>query len=433
MDPVGKAVHMVWTVNREIWYRSANSNMSLWNAAAMKVNRGGSLSYVYYDKGIATDWKFGFPTFTWVDNPGTGGYSTYYQPFSNRLVPDDLVGTWDGQGVYYRTDGGNWIYLASPALHVAAGDLDGAGDGTGDLAGVWGSTLWALKSNTQAWVNVGSAPDDLVIGDMDGGGYGEIVGTWSTQGVYYLNVLGGSTWTYMATPATMIAAGDLDGDGIDDLIGVWPSQAGTWVKYSQTGTWSYIGSTPRHIATGDMDGDGRDDLLGTWDGQGVYWRKSQTGAWNYLGTPATLITSADMDGDGKDDVVGIWPSQAGVWTKYSSTNQWDYLSSTVRDLSSGKMRAGSNTWGAQLANEPMQVFGGLVNAEGALTDYSLNNPTVPGFIFKSEPNTIPVQDPNYPLIPGPGMPGFKCTRTPNPIPVLPPNRDGKTFKDPIRR
>jgi hypothetical protein len=301
------------------------------------VNRGGLASSDHPDTAIATDWKFGFPGFAWLDYSYNA--SGYYAPFFNRLVPDDLVGTWDGQGVFYLT------------------------------------------------------------------------------------VLGG-TWTQMATPATMITTGDLDGDGIDDLIGVWPAQAGVWVKYSSTGTWAYIGSAPRHIATGDMDGDGRSDLLGTWDGQGVFWRKSQTGAWNYLGTPATLITSADMDGDGKDDVVGIWPSQAGVWTKYSSDNLWEYIGTSVRDFSSGKMRGGSNTWGAANLGSPEKlVQNGFPSPS---QDLSANSPGGPGFKPRSQGNLTPVQDPMIQVIPGPGMTGFKYTMTPNPNPVRSPERDRKS-------
>jgi len=35
------------------------------------------------------------------------------------------VGTWDGQGVFYRDSiSGNWVMMATPADQVAAGDLD---------------------------------------------------------------------------------------------------------------------------------------------------------------------------------------------------------------------------------------------------------------------------------------------------------------------
>jgi hypothetical protein len=436
-DPEGVYLHIVWTnANWEIWYVSVSNDFQSWQLGwnanpalqGIKVNRAGQASAANHDKGIATDGQHGFAGISWLDY----GYTTgHYVPYYNRHVPDDLIGTWDGQGVYYRTDGGSWIYLGSPALQVAAGDLDGPvgtlSDGTPDLVGDWtGQGLVVKQSNDGSWVTIGSSAVDIAVGNMDGGDYEEIVGTWDGQGVFYKTSILGS-WVNMATSATMIATGDLDGDGTDDLIGVWPAQAGVYVKYSQTGTWAYIGSAPRHIGSGDMDGDGRDDLVGTWDGQGVFWRKSQTGVWTYLGSPATLITTADMDGDGKDDVVGIWPTQAGVWTKYSSTNQWEYIGSSLRDMSSAPMRAGPTTWGAQSAGEILfEPKGGTAKNDYPVIseDYSANSPGRPGFTCVTQSNLVPVHDPNLPLLPGPGMAGFKFERTPNPVPTPAPKNDG---------
>jgi hypothetical protein len=430
-DPLGKFIHVVWTVsNGTVWYDTVSGDGATWRYAPRQVNRGGTPSFTYPEKAIATDWRFGFAGIAWLDY----GYSpiSVYLPMFNRDVPDDLIGTWDGQGVYYRTDGGKWILLASPALQVAAGDLDGFGDGTADLIGDWsGQGLCALSSVTKDWTLIGLSPVDIAVGNIDADPQDEIIGTWDGQGVFYKTSVSGG-WVQAATPATMIAAGDLDGDGLDDLIGVWPSQAGVWVKYSQSGTWDFLGSAPGHIAAGDMDGDGRDDLLGTWDGQGVFWRKSQTGVWTQLGSPATMITAADMDGDGKDDVVGIWPTQAGVWTKYSSTDQWEYLGSALRDLAGGKMRAGSNTWGAQSGWAGLfEPAGGIVDQLFPVPkrDYSASSPGRPGFTFRTEPNLVPVQDPLIPAIPGPGMAGFRFDRTPNLLPLLPVKSGDR---DPVR-
>jgi hypothetical protein len=397
-------------------------------SAPSQVNRGGNPCVVWTDKGVDTDWNFGFPAIVWIDGDG-GAYDpdSDHQPFFNRLVPDDLVGTWDGQGVYFRTDSNAWVYLASPANLVAAGDLDSWGNGTPDLVGDWtGSGLYARNASGGAWTYIGTSPVDLAVGDMDGGGYEEILATWNGQGVYYKSSIGGG-WVNMATPATMVAAGDLDGDSVDDLIGVWPAQAGVYVKYSTTGTWAYIGSAPRHITSGDMDGDGRDDLVGTWDGQGVYWRKSQTGAWTFLGTPATLVTAGDFDGDGKDDLAGIWPAQAGVWVKYSSTSEWEYIGSSLRDMSTAPMRAGPTTWGAQSAGEILFEPKGGKTANGhpiASEDLSANSPGQPEFKCVTQANLVPVHDPNIPLVPGPGMAGFTFARTPNPVPVASPKHGG---------
>ena len=62
---------------------------------------------------------------------------------------DDLLGTWDGQGVYYRdSDTGAWVSLASPATMITSGDLDG--DGTDDQIGIWPSQggVWVKYSTT---------------------------------------------------------------------------------------------------------------------------------------------------------------------------------------------------------------------------------------------------------------------------------------------
>ena len=42
---------------------------------------------------------------------------------------DDLLGTWDGQGVYYRDSAtGTWVKMASPATLITTGDIDGDDD-----------------------------------------------------------------------------------------------------------------------------------------------------------------------------------------------------------------------------------------------------------------------------------------------------------------
>jgi len=417
-DPIGKYLHMVWVVdNHTIKYVTTSPDFLNWklgfNENGLLVNRGGLASWDYPSKGLATDWKFGFAGCAWLDYSYSG--NSRYAPFFNRLVPDDLMATWDGQGVYFRTDGNNWIYLGAPAEQAAAGDLDG--DGTADVLAVYSAQggLFARKSTDNSWVLVGTTPRDIAAGNVTGTTTDMVLGTWDGQGVYYKNGLAGA-WVQMATPATMIAAGDLDGDGKADLLGVWPSQAGVWVKYSQTGTWAYLGSTPTHIAAGDMNGDGKDELVGTWDGQGCYWRENGTGTWHYLASPATKITTGDLDGDGIDDLIGIWPSQAGVWVKYSSNGAWEYIGSTPRDISSGKMRGGTHTWGASMVGLPEPVGGQVDVAQGHVRDLSNNSPGRPGFTCLKQDNLVPVQDARFQVVPGPGMPGFKFVDDKNTIP-----------------
>jgi len=83
----------------------------------------------------------------------------------------DLLGTWDGQGVFYRDSiSGLWVQMATPATLITAGDLDG--DGKADLIGVWPSQagVWVKYSQTGNWSYLGSSPRDLAVGDMNGDG-----------------------------------------------------------------------------------------------------------------------------------------------------------------------------------------------------------------------------------------------------------------------
>ncbi|MBP1659367.1 MAG: peptidase gingipain, partial [Candidatus Aminicenantes bacterium] len=90
------------------------------------------------------------------------------------IVParkDDLVGTWDGQGVYYRdSDTGTWVAMASPATMITTGDIDA--DGTDDLIGIWPSQggVWIKYYATGEWVNLSSTAVYITTGDMNGDG-----------------------------------------------------------------------------------------------------------------------------------------------------------------------------------------------------------------------------------------------------------------------
>jgi len=171
---------------------------------------------------------------------------------SSITQKDDLLGTWTGQGVYYRnSDTGSWVNMATPATQITAGDIDN--DGIDDLVGIWPGQggVWVKYSSSSSWALVSSTADWIGAGDMNGDGRCDLVGTWTGQGVYYRNSQSGS-WVKMATPATMTASGDLDGDGTDDLIGIWPAQGGVWVKYSSDGTWEKLSSTADWIAAGKM-------------------------------------------------------------------------------------------------------------------------------------------------------------------------------------
>lgn len=322
---------------------------------------------------------------------------------------DDLLGSWSGQGVYYRnSDTGNWSIMAAPASQVAAGDIDN--DGTDDLIGIWPSEegVWVKYSSSGTWTKLSSTADWIGSGDMNGDGRDDLIGTWPSQGVYYRNSANGA-WINMASPASKLTSGDLDDDGTDDLILIWPSSGGVWIKYSSTGSWSMLSSTADWIGCGDMNGDGRDDLIGTWTNQGVFYRDSLSGFWVKMATPATQIASGDLDGDGTDDLIGIWPGQGGIWVKYSSTASWQYLSSPADWISSGKMRsAGLEIDTVLELNSPIGGFAAEPNTLSAYQDLSSRGPGGWNFSCSIEDDTASDKESavSFKRIPGPGEPGF---------------------------
>jgi protocatechuate 3,4-dioxygenase beta subunit len=334
-------------------------------------------------------------------------------------VKEDLVGTWDGQAVYYRNStSGQWTILASPADLIACGDL--FGDGKDDVIGIWASQagVWAKSSADASWTHLSSTARHIAAGDMNGDGRVDFLGTWDGQGVYYRDSISG-VWTQLATPADLITAGDLDGDGTDDLIGIWSGQAGVWVKFSQTGNWTYLGSSASDIATADMNGDGRADLLGTWTGQGVFYRNSMNGVWTQLATPADLIAAGDLDGDGTGDLIGIWAGQAGVWVRYSQTQSWTFIASSARDIDAGKMSTGNWISGSGKIQEFAWPMGGFVEGPGigASIDVSAEGPGGRYFAPQVESRLTPPNPPAlWNRIPGPGEPGFRCRQQQNLIP-----------------
>jgi len=305
----------------------------------------------------------------------------------------DLLGTWAGQGIYYRnSDTGAWVKMATSATQITAGDIDG--DGTDDLLGIWPSQggVWVKYSSDGSWACLSSTADWIGAGDMNGDGKDDLLGTWMGQGVYYRDSQSGS-WVKQGTSATKIIAGDIDGDGTDDLA--------DW------------------ISAGDMNGDGKDDLLGTWTGQGVYYRDSQSGSWVKMATSATQITVGDIGGDGTDDLLGIWPSQGGVWVKYSSNGSWGCLSSTADWIATGKMRSGSGS--SSTAISLSYPIGGYADGPANLVEYVDLSSEGPGgwnFVFQAEKNLFPQEKESMNIIrlPGPGEPGFRYVEQENLLP-----------------
>ena len=126
------------------------------------------------------------------------GVNFDYNPVKNVLVKyysikDDLVGSWDGQGVYCRNSySGAWTSLASPADMIACGDL--YGDGINDLIGVWSGQagVWVKNSANGNWAYLGSTPRHIAAGDMNGDGRVDLLGTWDGQGVFYRDSISGA-------------------------------------------------------------------------------------------------------------------------------------------------------------------------------------------------------------------------------------------------
>lgn len=116
--------------------------------------------------------------------------------------PYDLLGTWDGSGVWYRNFvADSWIKMCNtPADLIAAGDLDG--DSIDDLIGIWSSGVWVKYSETGSWTKIcTSLPSDIAAGKMRGG-----VGSAGVEGfMNFLAPIGG----YAKGPRNLLECEDL--------------------------------------------------------------------------------------------------------------------------------------------------------------------------------------------------------------------------------
>jgi cysteinyl-tRNA synthetase len=338
------------------------------------------------------------------------------------FLSSDLIGTWDGSGVWCRNSNtAKWTKMAPWSHLVAAGDLDG--DSTHDV--LWsksGEGVWAKSSSTLAWTKLCYAHAwDMESGDMNGDGRDDLVGIWPT-GVYYKSTIGG-TWAKIAAVADDIAIGDIDGDGKDDIL--WNKTGdGVWVKKSLTGTWTRFCVAPASdITSGDMNGDGRDDLVGIWP-SGVYYKNSVSGAWTKIGPVGGLIGAGDLDGDGTEDL--LWSNAGdGVWVKYSSTMSWmRHHAMAARHICAGDTREGTNPWPIAAIEGLIELpaaKGGYKEGPGCISDYEDLSDEGPGgwnFVYTEEANLVPqdTDSQQSAAIPGPGEPGFQYIEQMNLVP-----------------
>lgn len=349
--------------------------------------------------------------FVWEGIGVNGEHDIFYDSYSfSAMSKDDLLGSWDNQGIYYwDTDTEIWKYASIPAEVVACGDLDG--DGVDDLIGVWTEQggVFVKYSSTGSWAKLSTPAKDITTGDMNGDGREDLVGSWSGQGTFYRDSISGN-WVALSSSADIITAGDFDGDGIDDLAGIWNSQGGGWIKFSSTGTWQYFPIVASDIAVGDMNGDGRDDLLGTIDGDGVYYIDSISYSSVKMANPGDLVAAGDMDGDGIDDLIGCWSEQDGVWVKFSASGNWKYLASNALSVDTGNLcniSAAESTQGMMNLEWPApKAIDNVLGMYEKFKDLSDYGPGGSQFTYKEQSNIIPLIDRRLKIIPGPGDQGF---------------------------
>ena len=107
-----------------------------------------------------------------------------------------------------------------------------------------------------------------------------------------------------------------------DLLGSWST--GVSSRNSDTGDWNLItSSTAAQVAAGDMDGDGIADPVAVFLSTGLWVKYSTTGQWQFISSPPTWITVGDFNGDGKADLAGIWGGI--VWLRDSATGDWSSI------------------------------------------------------------------------------------------------------------
>jgi hypothetical protein len=158
----------------------------------------------------------------------------------------DIIGTWEGDGTYYRDSAtGKWIKIAPSAKQLTVGKFNGSRD---DLIGVWDNGLWLRNSLTSEWQKIdGAIPSWITRGNISDSNIDEIIASYNS-GTWILNSAV-ETSIRITDPVEQMAMGDIDGDGKDDMIAVLSS--GLHVVFSSSGEWQLIKSSkPTWITTG---------------------------------------------------------------------------------------------------------------------------------------------------------------------------------------
>jgi hypothetical protein len=128
---------------------------------------------------------------------------------------DDLLATWDGQGVYYRNSmNGAWVKMATPADQVTCGDLDA--DGKADLIGIWPTQggVWVKYSATGSWAKLSSSARDIAAGKMRAG----------TGGSMPAQALFGPMGGYAQGPESLIQYQNISSEGPGGLHFVYQTE-----------------------------------------------------------------------------------------------------------------------------------------------------------------------------------------------------------------
>jgi hypothetical protein len=158
----------------------------------------------------------------WVKYSKTGGWSKLSSTAKDIAAGDmngdgrdDLLATWDGQGVYYRNSmNGAWVKMASPADQVTCGYLDE--DAKTDLIGIWPTQggVWVKYSATGSWAKLSSSARDIAAGKMRAG----------TDGSMPAQALFGPMGGYAQGPESLIQYQDISSEGPGGLHFVYQTE-----------------------------------------------------------------------------------------------------------------------------------------------------------------------------------------------------------------